>query len=92
MLSIHLKLSERTTAVVRSRHPALMKPCSILVNTSRSAIVEEGDLAILVGSPVTLVLCGLLALALLFSAIQHFRHVTAAKSQATKFDSDMLGV
>lgn len=45
VLSIHLKLSGRTTAVVGSGQLELMKPGSILVNTSRSAIVDGAALA-----------------------------------------------
>ncbi|MFF5792530.1 tripartite tricarboxylate transporter permease [Paeniglutamicibacter sp. NPDC012692] len=58
----------------------------------RALTVSEGDLSTLVDSPVTLVLYGLLALTLLITAIQHFRHGKAAKSQATKLDSERLGV
>lgn len=44
VLSIHLKLSDRTTGVVGSSQLELMKPGSILVNTSRSAIVDGAAL------------------------------------------------
>lgn len=50
VLTIHLKLSERTTAVVGERQLALMKPGSVLVNTSRSAIVDEDALVAALGS------------------------------------------
>ncbi|MFL4473320.1 D-2-hydroxyacid dehydrogenase family protein [Paeniglutamicibacter sp. MACA_103] len=40
VLTIHLKLSERTTGVVGAEELARMKHGSILVNTSRSAIVD----------------------------------------------------
>ncbi|MBV1777532.1 tripartite tricarboxylate transporter permease [Paeniglutamicibacter sp. ABSL32-1] len=58
----------------------------------RALTVSEGDLSILVGSPVTLVLYGLLVIALLITGIQHLRHSKAARSQAPKFDSDRIGV
>jgi len=41
VLSVHLKLSERTTGLVGARELALMKPTSYLVNTSRGPIVDE---------------------------------------------------
>jgi phosphoglycerate dehydrogenase-like enzyme len=50
VLSIHLKLSERTTAVVGAQQLALMKPGSILVNTSRSAIIIQDALLAALGS------------------------------------------
>lgn len=40
VLSIHLKLSERSTAVVGAEQLSWMKPDAILVNTSRSKIVH----------------------------------------------------
>ena len=40
VLSIHLKLSERSTAVVGAKQLSWMKPDAILVNTSRSKIVH----------------------------------------------------
>lgn len=44
VLSIHLKLSERTTGVVGAEDLALMKPSAVLVNTSRSPIIDENAL------------------------------------------------
>ncbi|MDT8914025.1 D-2-hydroxyacid dehydrogenase family protein [Amycolatopsis sp. PS_44_ISF1] len=44
VLSIHLVLSDRSRGLVGARELALMKPDSILVNTSRGPIVEEADL------------------------------------------------
>ena len=44
VLTIHLKLSERTTKVVGVKQLALMKPGSILVNTSRSPMIDEDAL------------------------------------------------
>lgn len=41
VLSIHLKLSERTTGLVGDRELALMKPSAFLVNTSRGPIISE---------------------------------------------------
>ena len=50
VLSIHLKLSERTTRVVGENQLSLMKPGSILVNTSRSAIIDEDALVAALGT------------------------------------------
>lgn len=44
VLSIHLKLSERSTGLVGAGELALMKPTAILVNTSRGPIVDEAAL------------------------------------------------
>ncbi|MEJ0096977.1 MAG: D-2-hydroxyacid dehydrogenase family protein [Bauldia sp.] len=44
VLSVHLKLSERTTGLVGTRELALMKPTAFLVNTSRGPIVSEDAL------------------------------------------------
>lgn len=41
VVSIHLKLSERTTGLLGARELGLMKPGAVLVNTSRGPIVEE---------------------------------------------------
>ena len=41
VLSVHLKLSERSAGLVGARELALMKPTAILVNTSRGPIVDE---------------------------------------------------
>jgi phosphoglycerate dehydrogenase-like enzyme len=46
ILTIHLVLSERTRGLVGSRELGLMKPTSILVNTSRGPIVDEQALAV----------------------------------------------
>jgi phosphoglycerate dehydrogenase-like enzyme len=45
VLTIHLKLSERTTGLVGAADLAAMKPSAILVNTSRGPIVDEKALA-----------------------------------------------
>lgn len=50
VLSIHLKLSERTTAVVGARELGAMRSGSILVNTSRSAIIDEDALVAALGA------------------------------------------
>ena len=50
VLSIHLKLSERTTKVVGEKQLALMKPGSILVNTSRSPMIDEDALVAALGT------------------------------------------
>lgn len=44
LVSIHLKLSERSTGLLGRRELALMKPTAWLVNTSRGPIVEEAAL------------------------------------------------
>jgi phosphoglycerate dehydrogenase-like enzyme len=44
VLSIHVRLSERTRGLVSSRELALMKPSAYLVNTSRGPIVDEAAL------------------------------------------------
>jgi phosphoglycerate dehydrogenase-like enzyme len=44
VLTIHLKLSQRTTDLVGARELALMKPSAWLVNTSRGPIVAEAAL------------------------------------------------
>lgn len=44
ILSIHLRLSERTRGLVTAADLALMKPGAYLINTSRGPIVNEQDL------------------------------------------------
>jgi phosphoglycerate dehydrogenase-like enzyme len=44
ILSIHLRLSDRTRELVGERELSLMKPTAYLVNTSRGPIVSEGAL------------------------------------------------
>jgi phosphoglycerate dehydrogenase-like enzyme len=44
VVSIHLKLSERSTGLLGRRELALMKPGAWLVNTSRGPIVDEAAL------------------------------------------------
>jgi len=44
VLSIHLKLSDESRGLLGARELALMRPGSILVNTSRGAIVDEAAL------------------------------------------------
>ena len=44
VLSIHVRLSERTRGLVTARELALMRPESYLINTSRGPIVIEADL------------------------------------------------
>lgn len=44
VISIHTKLSPRTTAIVGAHELALMKPDALLVNTSRGPIVDEAAL------------------------------------------------
>ena len=44
VLTIHLKLSDRSRGVIGAAELAAMKPTALLVNTSRGPIVEEGAL------------------------------------------------
>jgi len=44
IVSIHVRLSERTRRLVTARELDLMKPCAYLINTSRGPIVAEEDL------------------------------------------------
>jgi phosphoglycerate dehydrogenase-like enzyme len=44
VLSIHLRLSERTRGIVGAPELRLMKPTAILVNTSRGPLVDEAPL------------------------------------------------
>ncbi|MCX2929857.1 D-2-hydroxyacid dehydrogenase family protein [Mycobacterium sp. CVI_P3] len=44
VLTIHLKLSERSTGLVGAAELALMKPTALLVNTSRGPLVDEAAL------------------------------------------------
>jgi phosphoglycerate dehydrogenase-like enzyme len=44
VVSIHLRLSERTRGLIGARELALMKPSAYLINTSRGPIVEEAAL------------------------------------------------
>jgi phosphoglycerate dehydrogenase-like enzyme len=44
VVSIHLRLSDRTRGLVGRRELELMKPSALLINTSRGPIVDEGSL------------------------------------------------
>ncbi len=44
VLSLHVRLSERTTGMITARELTLMKPSAYLINTSRGPIVKEADL------------------------------------------------
>jgi phosphoglycerate dehydrogenase-like enzyme len=44
MVSIHLKLSDRTRGLIGQRELGLMKPSAYLINTSRGPIVDEAAL------------------------------------------------
>ncbi|MCO8269060.1 D-2-hydroxyacid dehydrogenase family protein [Actinoplanes sp. TRM 88003] len=52
VVTVHLKLSERTTGVIGPAELAAMKPSAVLVNTSRGPIVDEAALvaALIAGS------------------------------------------
>ena len=41
VVSVHLRLSDRTRGLITARHLALMKPTAFLVNTARGPIVDE---------------------------------------------------
>jgi D-3-phosphoglycerate dehydrogenase len=45
VVSIHLKLGPRSRGLIGTAELALMKPTAVLVNTSRSAIIDEAALA-----------------------------------------------
>jgi phosphoglycerate dehydrogenase-like enzyme len=44
VLTVHMKLSERSTGLVGAAELALMKPTALLVNTSRGPLVDEAAL------------------------------------------------
>ncbi|MFM9914964.1 MAG: D-2-hydroxyacid dehydrogenase family protein [Rhizobacter sp.] len=44
VLSLHLRLTDTTRGVVKIEHLSRMKPTSLLVNTSRAELIEEGAL------------------------------------------------
>ncbi len=44
VVSIHLRLSERTTGIVGARYLSLMKPTAYFINTARGALVDEAAL------------------------------------------------
>jgi phosphoglycerate dehydrogenase-like enzyme len=50
VLSVHLKLGERTRGILGARELALLKPGAFLVNTSRGPIVDEDALLEALGS------------------------------------------
>lgn len=45
VLSLHLRLTEKTRGTVTATHLARMKPTALLVNTARAGLVERGALA-----------------------------------------------
>src|SRR5262249_52266842 len=45
VLSLHMRLVEATNAIVSAADLARMKPASLLVNTSRAALIGQGALA-----------------------------------------------
>ncbi len=44
VLSLHLRLGETTRGIVKIEHLSRMKPSSLLVNTSRAELIEDGAL------------------------------------------------
>jgi len=44
VLSLHLRLTDKTRGIVRADALARMKPTSLIVNTSRAELIEEGAL------------------------------------------------
>jgi phosphoglycerate dehydrogenase-like enzyme len=44
VVTVHLRLSDRSRGLLTARHLALMKPTAFLVNTARGPIVEEAAL------------------------------------------------
>ena len=44
IVSIHVRLSEKTRGMITAAHLAKMKPTAILINTARGPIVDEGAL------------------------------------------------
>jgi len=44
ILSLHLRLSDRTRGIIRFEDLAQMKPSALLVNTSRAELIEDGAL------------------------------------------------
>ena len=44
VLSLHLRLTDATRAIVKPEHLSLMKPTALLVNTSRAELIVEGAL------------------------------------------------
>lgn len=44
VISVHLRLSERTRGVITAHHLSLMKPTSYFVNTARGTLVDEAAL------------------------------------------------
>jgi D-3-phosphoglycerate dehydrogenase len=44
VLSLHLRLSDKTRGVVKHEALAQMKPTALLINTSRAELIEEGAL------------------------------------------------
>jgi D-3-phosphoglycerate dehydrogenase len=44
LLSLHLRLNEQTRGIVKADALARMKPTSLLVNTSRAELIQEGGL------------------------------------------------
>ena len=44
VLSLHLRLTDKTRGIVRFDDLARMKPTALLVNTSRAELIEEGAL------------------------------------------------
>lgn len=46
IVSVHLRLSERTAGIISAHHLSLMKPTAYFVNTARGALVDEAALCL----------------------------------------------
>ena len=46
VVSLHLRLSERTRGLVTAHHLSLMKPTAYLINTARGPLVDEAGLVV----------------------------------------------
>ena len=59
IISIHLRLSPQSTKLINKQKLDHMKPGSILINTSRGAIIDQNDLIDALKSGKTIAGCGL---------------------------------
>ena len=49
VISLHLRLSDRTRGIVTAHHLSLMKPTAYLINTARGPLVDEAALVTALG-------------------------------------------